>query len=1057
MQLSITVNYPSTISKSFVISIIENRTMIQMNPTGMQNSAHVVASIAPGQDTKTHPVCDFAEQDEKTKIEDEDWNENCGKCGREDIRSTILTEPIGSRMLNYLNKRVLCQECFNNISRECQQYDEAFESPLNLEKEGFQSRKRSKSIDEFRIDDDKRRDCSAGLNRSPASATESEEYDYEFESYYAQLSNVNVANTTEPKQKKTYPVLWLEHCENVNADYHMNYKQKIRENKFTLETFTTDILCENYLQSDTSGMCFLIVDASSGKTFLEKQIETAKGKIRLHNHSKLTAIYVYAPVTNMKIVDDEAPTMNNRNIIHETLIETSEVLPNPIRFSPSVMTVHNHTTSVVDHPVASQRSESTPPQSIARDTVNLESPPLLEQSEVDTSPKNVCSRFASFWKKCCSCRRSSNIMVLNIDEASPLLTRDSNTVIQERRIPTQNELSASSDMQSDQATDNSTDESLVQLNDNDWTKNFSKASIPNYKSLIRGVFINFDDLLAQICQDQIVVKEGIDNLLKLSVIKCDEASVQSSKRGNFIWFQIFIEALTRMKDDRDVAKTELLDLCHLVFKDDASTLRDLQNFERDYSAHNAVYWYTLGKCFYRLINKALRFHIYDTIIAFRLLINDIVKQLKEEQGQNDLFAFTSTIRVFRGQWTRMQEFKELSNSIDNLVVVNSFLSATLNDTTAQHFIYGAQINETETPVLMIIHIDNTLATGTYADISSLSAFPDEKEILFTAGCVFRIKNVYKNPGDQLSTIELALSSQDDSELRETYNYIRDGLAKEIDFNGLGEVLFKMNELKSSEKCHKRALEMPSTNDLQRLRSFDGLAHLNGEFGNHETALKIHKQVLNKRIHHLSPNDKLVGKSHVYVGIEYYHLKQLDKALFHYEKALQIYNECYPANHPVYFQFANNVAVVYAAKIEYGKARIHLEKADEILRAANVPETHPDTATILSNIGVVFSHLNDADNALSFQQRAFDIRQRSLPAEHLDMALSNQNLAILHESRNDYQLALLYYKEALRIKLSCLTQKSPEYLRTWEYYKDLCQKIQDVSMHYLNNWRSFPER
>ncbi|CAM2711096.1 unnamed protein product [Rotaria socialis] len=962
MQLSITVSYPSTISKSFVISIIENRTMIQMNPTGMQNSAHVVASIAPGQDTKTHPVCDFAEQDEKTKIEDEDWNENCGKCGREDIRSTILTEPIGSRMLNYLNKRVLCQECFNNISRECQQYDEAFESPLNLEKEGFQSRKRSKSIDEFRIDDDKRRDCSAGLNRSPASATESEEYDYEFESYYAQLSNVNVANTTEPKQKKTYPVLWLEHCENVNADYHMNYKQKIRENKFTLETFTTDILCENYLQSDTSGMCFLIVDASSGKTFLEKQIETAKGKIRLHNHSKLTAIYVYAPVTNMKIVDDEAPTMNNRNIIQETLIETSEVLPNPIRFSPSVMTVHNHTTSVVDHPVASQRSESTPPQSIARDTVNLESPPLLEQSEVDTSPKNI-----------------------------------------------------------------------------------------------RGVFINFDDLLAQICQDQIVVKEGIDNLLKLSVIKCDEASVQSSKRGNFIWFQIFIEALTRMKDDRDVAKTELLDLCHLVFKDDASTLRDLQNFERDYSAHNAVYWYTLGKCFYRLINKALRFHIYDTIIAFRLLINDIVKQLKEEQGQNDLFAFTSTIRVFRGQWMRRQEFKELSNSIDNLVVVNSFLSATLNDTTAQHFIYGAQINETETPVLMIIHIDNTLATGTYADISSLSAFPDEKEILFTAGCVFRIKNVYKNPGDQFSTIELALSSQDDSELRETYNYIRDGLAKEIDFNGLGEVLFKMNELKSSEKCHKRALEMPSTNDLQRLRSFDGLAHLNGEFGNHETALKIHKQVLNKRIHHLSPNDKLVGKSHVYVGIEYYHLKQLDKALFHYEKALQIYNECYPANHPVYFQFANNVAVVYAAKIEYGKARIHLEKADEILRAANVPETHPDTATILSNIGVVFSHLNDADNALSFQQRAFDIRQRSLPAEHLDMALSNQNLAILHESRNDYQLALLYYKEALRIKLSCLTQKSPEYLRTWEYYKDLCQKIQDVSMHYLNNWRSFPER
>ncbi|CAF1397083.1 unnamed protein product [Adineta steineri] len=782
-------------------------------------------------------------------------------------------------------------------------------SAPNLKTTRDRSRKAKKIMNLSKMKDDMDRS-----SRGRSASTESSDFYYGLDLEDSKLEHVDVAITTEPKEKKPYPVLWLERSENVVTDHHTTSEQKLRDNKFILETFTDNTLCEDYLQSDTSGKCFLIVDDSWGRKFLEQQIETGKRKVQLHDHPKLAAIYVYTDKSDDKIVHDTLPALKD-----ETVIDTAHI-----------------------------RIHKTEP------SISME--PSSDVNDVGIYPL----------------------------------------------VPGSN--------------------------------------------VIRGSFINMEDLLAQMCEDQIVVKEKIDNLLKLSVIKHDEASVESASTGNFIWFQIFIEALRRMDDDRDAAKEELLYLCRLVYKDDKPTIRALNDFEANYTAKNAIRWYTESTCFFRLINKALRFTIYDTIIAFRLLINDICVQLQNEHEKERAevtsgFA-TPTIRIYRGQWMRMQEFKDLSNSINNLVLVKSFFSATRERDTAESFVVGGEINEKETPLLMIIDADKRRVTGAYADVSELSVFERESEIIFTPGSIFRIKNIYKDECDAFHIMEVELCSQDDNELKDTYNYIKDGLAAQINFTGLGDVLFQMNEFGPSEKCHKRALQTGQTNDLEKLRSMAGLAHVSSQFGYHEKALRIHKQVFAKQIQHLSPNDKLIGISHVNIGIEYYNLKKLDEALFHYEKARQIFNECYPANHPVYCQFTNNVAVVYAAKVQYDKAKSHLQTAERILKATSVPESHPDTATILGNIGAVYSQLKDADNAMNFQQRAFDIRQRSLPSEHLDMALSNHNLAIIHESRNDYQLALLYYKEALRIKLSCLTKKSPEYLQTWEYYKDLCQKIQD---------------
>lgn len=106
--------------------------------------------------------------------------------------------------------------------------------------------------------------------------SDSNDFDDEFEFGGLQLGEVHVTMTTEPTEQKPYPVVWLRHSENMSADYHNNYEQRLHDNKFLFDKFSADTFCENHLQADKTGKCFLIVDDSWGRQFLEKKIETGK-------------------------------------------------------------------------------------------------------------------------------------------------------------------------------------------------------------------------------------------------------------------------------------------------------------------------------------------------------------------------------------------------------------------------------------------------------------------------------------------------------------------------------------------------------------------------------------------------------------------------------------------------------------------------------------------------------------------------------------------------------------------------------------------------------------
>ncbi len=83
-----------------------------------------------------------------------------------------------------------------------------------------------------------------------------------------------------------------------------------------------------------------------------------------------------------------------------------------------------------------------------------------------------------------------------------------------------------------------------------------------------------------------------------------------------------------------------------------------------------------------------------------------------------------------------------------------------------------------------------------------------------------------------------------------------------------------------------------------------------------------------------------------------------------------------------------------------------EKAVELAKRVRGTE-HPDTATSLNNLALLYKHINEYAKAEPLHQEALRIRQKVLGPEHSETATSLNNLAELYQDMGEYAKAELY--------------------------------------------------
>jgi tetratricopeptide (TPR) repeat protein len=88
------------------------------------------------------------------------------------------------------------------------------------------------------------------------------------------------------------------------------------------------------------------------------------------------------------------------------------------------------------------------------------------------------------------------------------------------------------------------------------------------------------------------------------------------------------------------------------------------------------------------------------------------------------------------------------------------------------------------------------------------------------------------------------------------------------------------------------------------------------------------------------------------------------------------------------------------------------------------EEHPDTATSLNNLALLYVDQGDYARAEPLYQQALAIRKKVLGEEHPDTATSLNNLARIYRRQGDYARAEPLYQQALAIRKKVLGEEHP---------------------------------
>ncbi|CAF4097165.1 unnamed protein product [Adineta steineri] len=321
----------------------------------------------------------------------------------------------------------------------------------------------------------------------------------------------------------------------------------------------------------------------------------------------------------------------------------------------------------------------------------------------------------------------------------------------------------------------------------------------------------------------------------------------------FVFSQVLIDCLLRLKST-EIDKNELINCCQNEYEGNSWQLNNLHEFEKDYTPDKVVWWYTRESFFYKTLNAALRTQNIHMIFLFRTFIYDIYRQLQKYQSKHPL-------QVYRSQLMSWDELDSLKNNIGQYISINSMFSTSKQRTTALFLLGDITTKSDLERVLFEIDADPKIATTKpFADISKHSYFPDESEVLFMIGSIFRLNNIKRN-GDQIWIIKMTLCNDNEHDLKQVLMYMKQQIEnEEINLRTLGNVLWEMGKFDLAEKYFIRLLKQLPSDDPLHISLYEDLGKLASQRGAYDMSMKWRQKLLTFKEENLLATNASVNKT-----------------------------------------------------------------------------------------------------------------------------------------------------------------------------------------------------
>lgn len=496
------------------------------------------------------------------------------------------------------------------------------------------------------------------------------------------------------------------------------------------------------------------------------------------------------------------------------------------------------------------------------------------------------------------------------------------------------------------------------------------------------------------------------------------------------------------------AKQQMLYECRRNYFNYRSELNQIEEFSRSYSSNEAINWYTRDSFLYRTINRALRTEDILVLYTYRFFIVDMCRRLEELRAIM-VNRYPSAFRTYRGSKLSKQEVEQLC--VGTLVATNGFFSCSTSLEVAQIFVgidpitgmspsedrqdpqqyvlFGININLIETPDVVV------------ADVSDMSAVPQENEILFSLGTTFMIQQITYDDEHHVWHIEL-LPSSDISHINQQYKKYMHNRLREYDAtmffgNCLGDIL---GDYPAAMRFFYRQLHVKPIDDEYRPNTLYHLARVYRCMGLYEQAINYFRRAMLLQKRRLPQSGYDYARTISGLAILYSETGHTKQSLELQTKAVRIFRTYLQEDHEEMAIVYNRLAYVCYQEKQYERAQSLLTIALSVLKEKG-PLNYTGYATSLDLMGTVKWAMGIRHEATEYLLEALKMRETFLTEDHPLVARTCYTLAKLYaEMPQGQSTAISYALRALRIREAKLTKNHRELHLSLELFQQLTQEI-----------------
>ncbi|CAF1343181.1 unnamed protein product [Rotaria sordida] len=313
-----------------------------------------------------------------------------------------------------------------------------------------------------------------------------------------------------------------------------------------------------------------------------------------------------------------------------------------------------------------------------------------------------------------------------------------------------------------------------------------------------------------------------------------------------------------------------------------------------------------------------------------------------------------------------------------------------------------------------------------ADISHISAFPSEEEVLFDIDSTFEILQVNVNEEKQSCTIHMRTSTYGRELIDEYLRYNEtelDRLSVAILF---GRLIADMGEFNKSIKYFERLINQENIDQINVRINLGRAYALKGDYDN---AYKYYYVARDLETNKNSPKMAEIVNN---LGWLDNILGNYNAAIEKYRKSLKLYNASQMSGYwQIQGNLHTNIAMAQITLGQYDEAIQELDHSYECLTKTRLPADHPEFSQRQMNLGRICQHRGEYDKAHDYYKTALEMRKRALPPEHMDIGKTLYNLGgVTGEAGIDYEKVLTYLHESLVINESAIGEEHPATALVW---------------------------